>query len=87
MENISAFLDEVMTPLVRGLPTYVKDTNHDFHIFDSFRFDTTDPGQRFLITMDVKSLYKSNSQWLWIAGVDLLLEDAWRESAFNKYSY
>ena len=57
MENISAFLDEVMTPLVRGLPTYVKDTNHDFHIFDSFRFDTTDPGQRFLITMDVKSLY------------------------------
>ncbi|CAH3118563.1 unnamed protein product, partial [Porites lobata] len=57
MENISAFLDEVMTPLVRGLPTYVKDTNHDFHIFDSLRFDTTDPGQRFLITMDVKSLY------------------------------
>lgn len=56
MENISAFLDEVMTPLVRGLPTYVKDTNHDFHIFDSFRFHTTDPGQRFLITMDVKSL-------------------------------
>ena len=57
MENISAFLDEVMTPLVRGLPTYVIDTNHDFHIFDSLRFDTTDPGQRFLITMDVKSLY------------------------------
>ena len=46
-----------MSPLVRGLPTYVKDTNHDLHILDSFRFDTTDPGQPFLITMDVKSLY------------------------------
>lgn len=56
-EDISTFVDEVMSPLVRGLPTYVKDTNHDLHIFDSFRFDTTDPGQPFLITMDVKSLY------------------------------
>ena len=56
-ENISAYLDEVLPPLVRTLPTYVKDTNHALRIFESFRFDTTDPGHRFLFTMDVKSLY------------------------------
>ena len=56
-ENISAYLDEVLAPFVRTLPTYVKDTNHALNIFDSFSFDTTDPGHRFLFTMDVKSLY------------------------------
>lgn len=40
-ENISSHLDEVMAHLVRSLPTYVKDTNHALHLFDSFRFDTT----------------------------------------------
>lgn len=40
-ENISSHLDEVMAHLVSSLPTYVKDTNHALHIFDSFRFDTT----------------------------------------------
>ena len=39
-----------------GLPTYVKDTDHALHIFDSFRFDTASPGHHFLFTMDVKSL-------------------------------
>ena len=56
-ENISAYLDEVLSPFVKSLPTYVKDTNHALHIFDSFRFDTATPGQHFLFTMDVKSLY------------------------------
>ena len=46
-ENISAYLDEVMAPLVRGLSSYVKDTNHALQIFDSFHFDP----------MDIKSLY------------------------------
>jgi len=40
-ENVSSHLDEVMAHLVRSLATYVKDTNHALHIFDSFRFDTT----------------------------------------------
>ena len=44
-------------PFVKSLPTYVKDTNHALHIFDSFRFDTATPGHHFLFTMDVKSLY------------------------------
>ena len=54
---MSAYLDEVMVPLVRQGLTYVKDINHTLHIFDSFQFDTTEPGKRFLFTMDVKSLY------------------------------
>ena len=57
--NISAYLDHgVLVSFVKTLPTYVKDTNHALHIFDSFRFDTTDPGHRLvLFTIDVKSLY------------------------------
>ena len=56
-ENSSTFLDEVMSSLVRCLPTYVKDTNHALHIFDSFRFDNSDLEQYLLFIMDVKSLY------------------------------
>ena len=55
-EKISAYLDEVLAPFVKSLPTYVKDTNHALHIFDSFRFDTATPGYHFLFTMGVKSL-------------------------------
>ena len=54
---ILAYLDEVLAPFVTTLPTYVKDTNHALHTFDSFRFYTSEPGHRFLFTMDVKSLY------------------------------
>ena len=34
-ENIAAYLDEVMAPLVRCLPTYVKDSNDALRIFDT----------------------------------------------------
>ena len=56
-ENISAYLDEVMAPFVKQLPTYVKDTNHALSIFDSFTFDEADQRPCLLFTMDVKSLY------------------------------
>ena len=56
-ENISAYLDEVLAPFVKSLPTYVKDTNYALHIVYSFRFDTATPGHHFLFTMDIKSLY------------------------------
>ena len=56
-ENISAYLDEVMAPFVKQLPTYVKDTNHALSIFNSFTFDESDQRPCFLFTMDVKSLY------------------------------
>ena len=56
-EKISAYLDEVMAPFVKRLPTYVKDANHALSIFDSFTFDESDQRPCFLFTMDVKSLY------------------------------
>ena len=56
-ENIAAFFDEVMSPLVANLTTYVKDTTHALEIVNSFDFNNANPNQRFLFTMDVKSLY------------------------------
>ena len=56
-ENISAYLDEVMAPFVKNLPTYGKETNHALRIFYSLNFDESDARPRFLFTMDIKSLY------------------------------
>ena len=56
-ENIASYLDQIMCPLVRNLGTYVKDTNHALRIFNDFHFDNTTTGERFLYTMDIKSLY------------------------------
>ena len=46
-EHLLAYLDEVMAPFVKNLPTYVKDTNHALRIFDSFNFDESDARPRF----------------------------------------
>ncbi|XP_068680426.1 uncharacterized protein [Montipora foliosa] len=47
----------VISPLVCNLKTYVKDTNHALQIFGTFQFANDDASQRFLYTMDIKSLY------------------------------
>ncbi|KAL9952017.1 hypothetical protein ACROYT_G039216 [Oculina patagonica] len=52
--NISAYLDSVIAPLVKQLPTYVKDTSHALQMLDSFTFSGPN---RYLFTMDIKSLY------------------------------
>jgi len=57
VEDISAYLDEVMAPLVRCLPTYVKDTDDALRTFDAFTFDGSDENPCILFTMDIKSLY------------------------------
>ena len=46
-----------MSPLVRDVETYVRDTNHALNIINDFRFDDTMTGERFLYTMDIKSWY------------------------------
>ena len=56
-ENIAAYLDRIMCPIVRNLNTYIKDTNHVLNIFNDFRFDDNITGERFLYSMDIKSLY------------------------------
>ena len=55
--NIASYLDMVMSSLVCNLKTYVKDTNHALQIFRTFQFANDDASQRFLYTMDIKSLY------------------------------
>ena len=46
--------DNVMFPLVKTLPSYIKDTKHALQIFDQIRFSGS---HKFIFTMDVKSLY------------------------------
>ncbi len=53
-ELISSYLDHVMAPLVRNLPSYIKDTKHALQIFQNVHFSGT---HKFIFTMDVKSLY------------------------------
>ncbi len=52
--QIATFLDAILTPIVKTLPTYVKDTSDALRIFDNFHFQGS---ERYLFTMDVKSLY------------------------------
>jgi len=49
MENITPFLDEVISPLVANLTTYFNDSTH--------ALNNLSPDQCFLFTMDVNSLY------------------------------
>ena len=51
---ISQYLDQIMSPSVKSLPSYIKDTNHALKTFRDFNF----PGQNKLIfTMDITPLY------------------------------
>ena len=43
-----------MSPLVKKLPSYIKDTNHALQIFDQICFTVPN---KFTFTMDIKSLY------------------------------
>ena len=52
--QIASYLDSIFTPINQQLPTYVKDTSHALRLFKEFRFNGPN---RFLFTMDVKSLY------------------------------
>ena len=56
-ENIASYLDMVMSPLVCNLKTNVKHINQALQIFRTFQFAQDDARQRFLYTMDIKSLY------------------------------
>ena len=53
--EISRFTDHHLQPLVREIPSYIKDTNNFINKIDN----CTVPPNSFLVTMDVKSLYTS----------------------------
>ena len=47
-------LDKIMAPIVRSLPSYVKDSQHALQIFRDFNFLGED---KLIFTMDITSLY------------------------------
>ena len=53
-ELISSYLDKIMAPIVRSLPSYVKDNQHALQIFRDFNFLGED---KLIFTMDITSLY------------------------------
>ena len=52
--QIASYLDRILTPINQQLPTYIKDTSHTLRLFKQFKFNGRN---RYLFTMDVKSLY------------------------------
>ena len=53
-ELISSYLDKIMAPIVRSLPSYIKDSRHALQIFRNFNFLGED---KLIFTMDITSLY------------------------------
>ena len=53
-ELISSYLDKIMAPIVRSLPSYVKDSQHALQILRDFNFLGED---KLIFTMDITSLY------------------------------
>ena len=52
--HIATYLDLILTPIVKQLPTYVKDSSAALLVFKDFKFTGS---HRYLFSMDVKSLY------------------------------
>ena len=53
---ISSYLDKIMTPIVKSLPSYIKDSTHALQMFHDFNFSGQD---KLIFTMDITSLYQS----------------------------
>ena len=53
-ELISSYLDRIMTPIVKSLPSYIKDSTHALQIFRDFNFSGQD---KLIFSMDITSLY------------------------------
>ncbi|KAJ1191045.1 hypothetical protein NDU88_000362 [Pleurodeles waltl] len=59
LDPLSQFVDFFLQPLVKKIPTYLKDTTDVLVLLDSVSFDKT---KELLITLDVESLYTNNPQ-------------------------
>ena len=53
--EISRFVDHHLQPVVKQIPSYIKDTNHFVSKVNNFSL----PINLILVTMDVRSLYTS----------------------------
>ena len=53
-ELISSYLYKVMTPIVKSLPSYIKDSHHTLEIFPTFNFSGEN---KIIFSMDITCLY------------------------------
>ena len=66
-ELISQYVDQIMSPFVKSVPSYIKDTNHALKTFRDFNF----PGQN----------KNSFSLWTYIQ-LSLTMKDSWHFNIF-----
>ena len=72
--NISKYVDYHLQPIVKQIPSYVKDTNDSINKINAVK---SVPKNSYLVTMDVRSLYKNMPN---AKGIEAL------KRAFNNYS-
>ncbi|KAJ1165123.1 hypothetical protein NDU88_005552 [Pleurodeles waltl] len=77
LEPLSKFVDFFLQPLVKRIPTYLKDTTHVLLLLESISFDKT---KELLITLDVESLYTNIPQEATLEVISNLLEENMDES-------
>ena len=53
-EPISSYVDRIMMPIMKSLPSYIKDSTHALQIFRDFNFSGQD---KLIFTMDITFLY------------------------------
>ena len=58
-ELISSYLDRIMTPIVKSLPSYIKDSTHALQIFRHFNFSGQD---KLIFTMDITAIQSHSQQ-------------------------
>ncbi|KAJ1199407.1 hypothetical protein NDU88_003243 [Pleurodeles waltl] len=77
LEPLSQFCDVFLQPLVKQIPTYLKDTTDALSLLDSMPFDKN---AELLITLDVESLYTIIPQEATLGDIYELLEADRRDS-------
>ncbi|KAJ1131352.1 hypothetical protein NDU88_009689 [Pleurodeles waltl] len=71
LEPLSKFVDFFLQPLVKRIPTYLKDTTHVLLLLESIAFDKS---KELLITLDVESLYTNIPQEATLEVISNLLD-------------
>ncbi|KAJ1160350.1 hypothetical protein NDU88_000852 [Pleurodeles waltl] len=71
LEPLSKFVDFFLQPIVKRIPTYLKDTTHVLLLLESIAFDKS---KELLITLDVESLYTNIPQEATLEVISNLLD-------------
>ena len=60
-ENISKFVDFWLKPIVKGMKSYIKDTNNFMCILENLKASPLPPGS-FMVTADISAMYNNIDQ-------------------------